>query len=261
MELAFLITNICLVILTCIYVLLTHKLSKQSAKNNIINQSFYQEQIRLSCIPLFSVNTPKQESEFDIELYVDNIGSFPAYDLDIWFLSTVNNEDFSRNKLRKFVKGEKNKKEFRKLDSNELAEGDFYALFDRGFYPTLQTSHRIKLKSTFVLYPYSLDLLIQYKDHIGNNYYQHYCLSYTDDKKHRLIVDDRRPDIIKPIEKFTLIKPVIDKVNNEITIEKGDNLPKELDYLYKLIKAGINGETLINEKISAVENRWEIERI
>ncbi len=260
MELALLITNISLVVFTGVYVFLTYRLSRESAKTNIINQSFYKEQLRLSCMPLFSVNIPRQNDEFNIELLLENVGSFPAYDVDIWLISTVHNDDFPRNKLNKYIKGAKNKKVFEKIDSSELAPGSFYALFDRGCYATLQANNRVKISSTFIFHPYSLDLLIQYRDHIGNNYFQQYCLSYVENDSKRLIIDEIRPSSIKPVERFDLIRPHFDKDFKKIRKEKDENLPEELEYLYQLVKAGHVADSFLSKDISKVESKWEIEK-
>lgn len=259
METALLITNIVLVIFTGIYVALTYKLTRESKKNNDINVNFYQEQLRLSCTPIITVLIPDQKDDRNISIIIENNGKLPAYDLDIWLISTVYDDDYPKSKLAKLSKDKTNKKYLKLIDKDYLANGEFYGLVDYGVYSVFHGDYMIKLNSAFAFDIYSLDLLLQYKDHIGNNYYQRYSLSHSENFN-RLIIDNITPSILKTHPRFDLHDIRIDE-KNKIENGKSKNIPKDVEFLYELVKAGVNARLLQNGTVERVESKWEIERI
>lgn len=260
METALLITNILLVIFTGIYVALTYKLTRESTKNNDINVTFYQEQLRLACMPLVTVLIPEQKDNRNISIIIENNGKLPAYDLDIWLISTVNNNDYPKSKLARLTKDKIRKKFLNFINNEYLANGEYYGLIDYGFYSVFHADYMIKLNSGFPFDIYSLDLLLQYRDHIGNNYYQRYSLSHSENFD-RLIIDNVTPNILKTHPRFDLHDKRIDEKANKIENGKSKNIPKEIDFLYELVKAGFSTSLLQNGSVERVESKWEIKRI
>lgn len=260
MEKALFITNIILVVFTGIYVALTYKLTRESTKNNNINVDYYREQLRLSCMPIITVFIPDQEDSRNVSINIENIGNLPAYDLDIWFVSAVHNDDHPKSKLARLSKDKEHKRYLKLINKNSLADGEFYGLIDYGAYSVLHGNYMIKLNSVFAFEPYSLYLLLQYKDHIGNNYYQLYSLSHSENFD-RLIIDNIKPSTLKTHPRFDLNDIRLDESERKIEKGKSKNIPKDVEYLYELVRAGINLGLLQNGNVERVESKWKIERL
>ncbi|MDD4994226.1 MAG: hypothetical protein PHR83_18550 [Paludibacter sp.] len=131
---------------------------------------------------------------------------------------------------------------------------------DYGVYSVFHGDYMIKLNSVFPFDIYSLDLLLQYKDHIGNNYYQRYSLSHSENFD-RLIIDNITPSILKTHPRFDLHDIRIDEKVKKIENGKSKNIPKDIEFLYELVKAGVNSRLLQNGSVERVESKWKIERI
>jgi hypothetical protein len=248
-----LISNIVLVAFTGIYVFLTYRLMKESRKNNKNNLDFYKEQLRLSTIPLISINIPKQKSVKEVNILIENIGQLPAFNIDVWIISEVHNEDFPKKKLVKLIKDKGHRDIVKYIDIKRFADDQFYSLYDRGVYAILPGSYRINLNSKFAFDPYSIDLLLQYQDHAGNNYYQRYCLSRIKEKNNQLIIDDITPNSLKTHPRFEF-----EPVESE---EIRKSIPEDIKYIYELMRSGVYLGILGEDKVTSVENKWELEKI
>lgn len=240
-------------VFTGIYVYLTHKLLKVNEANNKTNLDFYREQIRLSSIPLIAVSIPKQSNDFHVRLDIENTVNLPAYDLDIWICSMVDNSDYPKKELYQEGVGLINKEYLKRNINNLLVDGELYSLYDRGLYPVLQGNYRIKLGTTFKFLPTTILLVIQYKDHLGNNYYQEYIMEFTGSDYRKLIIAEIIPSSILPCKRFDL--------SAGPKLKKDENIPKELDNFYDLLKAGLWAPAFNSEDRVSVEHKWEFDKI
>jgi hypothetical protein len=50
----------------------------------------------LASIPLITVFIPEQKDKKNISLNIENLNNIPAFELDIWLISTVYNDDYPK---------------------------------------------------------------------------------------------------------------------------------------------------------------------
>ncbi len=232
-----LITNISLTVFTGIYVYLTFRLLK-SAKDSSKNQE------RISALPLFECRIDSKKGKKILK--ISNISNNPAFDVDIWFYTILFDETISKKELlNKYIfKDKKNK--IKKTEKVKLLEDEQYCLFERSLHANLPGKRKIEYTIEYPIECDQFEIILQYRDHIGNNYTQLYWI-FNESGRFRL--GFVYPKTIQKAERIEL---------DDAESLKLKNIPEKFHYTLKRHLFGIMANHLLENNDNSVEDRWEI---
>ena len=159
------VSTVALAILTGVYVYLTRELVKSSNEANLQAQRTLREQIRAMTAPYLWCAV--KESNGDLHFRLSNVGTGPAYDLDVLALGHYNEDDFDVG-------------QFAAQDSTgamvgcQMDDEGFFHLHDRIVYGHAFPRSEVDALFAFPERPNSLSLLLQYRNASGENHTQIY---------------------------------------------------------------------------------------
>lgn len=205
------------------------------------------EQIRINNIPFIDFDSRITPNE-GVTIKIINQSDNPAYDLDVWLLIPVDQEEVPfENYINENIN--KNNKERIKLTKEKLVDGILWSLCDKGIYNYLSKGKAISIDLTRYL-PIEakfVHLFIQYRDVLGNNYYKHASFIRTDDLNKPYFDDAINPVTPEVVERLDLSK----KLKNITDIEKH----KEV---LALFKASIHVKHAKDIGYGFLEQKWEV---
>ena len=174
-EIVGLITNITLAILTGVYVFLTWRLVSEARSASKAQSDALLSQMRLKALP--HIYPEVRRTQLDLCLSLSNTGHNPAYDVDVWVLGVLFEEDLSMQTfLNRFVKHDR-REAARAIDSSSENNPDNnYGIFDRFLYGLFPAHRSVSASLAFPIKPSSLYVLVQYRDVLGTNYLQEYFM-------------------------------------------------------------------------------------
>jgi len=159
------VSTVALAIFTGLYVYLTRKLVESSNKANLQAQHTLREQIRAMTAPYLWCAV--KESNGDLHLKLSNVGSGPAYDVDVLALGHYHEDDFD---VVQFVA----KDPTDGVVSCQIDNEGFFHVYDRIVYGHAFPRSEVDALFAFPQRPQSLSLLLQYRDLSGENHTQIY---------------------------------------------------------------------------------------
>lgn len=242
-----LLVNIILASLTFVYVTLTYFL----LRNTIHQNKVFIEQLRINTIPLFDCEVPINSKSHKPEIIIRNIGQVPAFDIDIYISGILNDDIIPRNKLieKYVIKKVKNNKIIIgriNLDEVELIGDGQYGIYERGVYPTLPPKRLIDYATDYKIAINQFEILIQFRDYLGNNYAQLYWFFQDDDKT---------------CFKFGLMEPNVPKITPRLDLNDIKNsklIPDNFKTFVDRLNISIPANYLKKMDHFLVENRWPI---
>ncbi|MFZ5978986.1 MAG: hypothetical protein EO766_09330 [Hydrotalea sp. AMD] len=236
--------NIALATLTACYVYLTYRLLRVASKTNDTNRNLLTEQFRLSNFPILNFVSYSEENLNYLK--IQNIGNTPSYDIDIWLFLTITDEEITPENYFDTYVPDKNKK-YIKFD--KIKYSDNWGISDRGCYPVLIPKASIHIPLNYPpVDDWFFDVLIQYRDVLGNNYYQRllYKSNHLDGQPY--VADEIEPPIPTLIER-------IDFTDEKLDAKK---LNEAFAWLYENYKASFYADSLITGLNVGPSLKWKI---
>jgi len=236
--------NIALAALTACYVYLTYRLLRVASNTNDTNRNLLKEQFRLSNFPVLNFTT---YADKDLNyLKIQNIGNTPSYDLDIWLFITLTDEELTPEMYYDKYVADKNKK-YIKFDN--IKDSDNWGVSDRGCYPVLTPKASIHIPLNYPpIDEWFFDVLIQYRDVLGNNYYQRllYKSNHLDGQPY--VADEIEPPIPTLIDR-------IDFTDDKLDLKK---LNEAFSWLYESHKASFYSDYLVTGTQVGPSLKWRL---
>lgn len=233
----------------------TRKELRRSADAHETSVSFLNEQLRNANIPILSFNSYRETLSNTLEIINNGVNN--AFDLDIWVFKNQLNDQVNIESFReKYIN--------QKMADNEdllgglikentfLGEDISWVLFERGCYHSLIPKSRILIPlSDYQLDTFCIEIYIQYRDSLNNNYGQY--VFFTRDRNEGKPFNDESYD------------PKVPFVKDRIGINDGNellesNIPDGLKKLYSFKDKWMYQSILTNDNLK-VYNRWPVRKI
>ena len=194
------VVTVGLVVVTAIYVVLTKRILLEYKKANEINTEAIKKQFRLQTMPHVYAEL-KYSTPDVVVFYVYNVGKMPAFDLDIYILGVYSEEDLSISSFKeKYMRGS-----YKKIHLQADDEG-LYSVSDRIVCSLLPTSKRLKAELSFPTQSVSIEVLVQYREVMGDNFSQLYWFHFSD-REGRYVIGSIEPKTIEPCNRIEMKLP------------------------------------------------------
>lgn len=225
--------------------ILTRDELKRTANAQEKSNNFQFEQLRIANIPIFQYETFKSdETKY---LMITNESGNIAFDLDIWFFTTVFDYDVSKKEfIKTFVK-----KSSLEHVKETLVDDEIWAFAERGIYTSFYNKSRIIIPLKYPIETIGVDMFIQYRDSLNNNYSLKIIFDPTKDDKIPYITAEFEPKVPEVINRVDLTDSELSK----------DEMPIYAKWIYDLHKASIFMGQVKGVQFSGVESRWKISKI
>jgi hypothetical protein len=147
--------NLVLAILTALYVILTFRILRVSTKA-----------LKTNLMPLLFPRVSFKDKK--LIFYLENLSSFPAFNIDLWIIGTFNQEEYPYEKILSDEYRKSVKINFNKTLYNY--ESEFYGILDRAIYYEFPPKSKIEFELSFGNVPTTINLIMQFQDSLGNNF-------------------------------------------------------------------------------------------
>ena len=185
-----------------------------------------QEAIRLNTFPILFAkvitNPPKTT------LVIENHSNYPAYDVEAFVLAQYFEEETPyKSLLSSKYKNEVKINFSRDLFSNEIDEGEYYSVYDCLRYYTFPPNKKVEPELNFMIPPSMVEIILQFRDSMGQNYLCQSWLYADSKKKHIFLTEGLYEFKFKPAKRIEILQSKISlKELFEITkVTKHINLP------------------------------------
>jgi len=237
METTIVISNIILALLTGVYVLLTYRIVKETKRSNDQNRKFFEKQFLLTTLPHLYITISKSPA---LAITIYNYGNIPAYDVSLWIYGLYSEDEID---IPSFIVNNV-KSEFRKTPLTVNDEG-FYSVYDVIRYAIFPHKRKITASLNFLLEPFLIMILLQFREVSGINYSQvHLFVNSTKEQTDFYNLSTIKPAIITPSPRIK-----IDFQTHQLKTENNEPVPKHISDEF---------EDLINHSIPSTytETEW-----
>ncbi len=157
------------ILLTVLNVYLLYKAVQEDKKTRKQTKILTEKQLRLSVLPYLYCRVKKTKER--LKLTIHNIGTVPAYDIDVLVLGLYHVDDMGIEKFcSEFIKSD-----YKGYNLRPDKEG-FYCVYDRLCYPVFPHSRKATSSLGFPGIPQTVYIFLQWRDVSGINYSQVYWL-------------------------------------------------------------------------------------
>jgi hypothetical protein len=166
-----------LFVITAFYAWFTHRILQEIRQENNLYKSVIEKQLRIAACPHIycDMQPDLQTGGFHLEIY--NVGNVPAYDLHISTIGTYTEETMDiPTFMRTYVQPR-----YRKYPL-QVDKVGYYGIRSSVRFAMLPYQKRLAIALTLPMRPVDIYALVQYREILGNNYYQVYCFSDLDAK-------------------------------------------------------------------------------
>jgi len=184
---------------------------KRSADAHEETNKSHINQLRLNKLPIFQYDMYSNEYGFDT-FTIDNFGDNYAFDLNVLIIF-----HFDNNILNKelFIK-ERMKTSYHNRDKDQLKENYQWVLHYNHTKPNLPKNGSLSFVMKRPEYCQGIDILVQYRDVLGNNYIQNLYYEIEDNHFHEPIIE---PNILTPLSRFIIQSNSIENIHTEFLKE------------------------------------------
>lgn len=213
---------------------------KRTADAQESSSKLLTEQIRINNIPYLQFSFG--QVDMDNILIISNNSDNPAYDIDVRLFISIDNSEYT---LENFIvdRVKSNDTPKIKFGENDLLDGMWYYISDRGIYNYFPKGKKIEIPLDYIDPILYFEVFIQFRDVLGNNYYQHIHYAINGDSETPYI-----DNIIEPI-----VPMVIDRFNFNEEIKDDDDL---FANIMKTNSVSIYANFLDYREYSFLENKW-----
>lgn len=225
--------------------ILTRDELKRTANAQENANRFQSEQLRIVNIPIFQYESIQSgEKRF---LMINNESGNIAFDLDIWFFMTVFEEDISKKEfINSYV--EDSSKENINL---KILDDEIWAIAERGVYTSFARDSRILIPLEYPIEMNGIDMFIQYRDSLNNNYSLKIIFDPNRDKRTPFITTEFEPKVLEVTNRVDLTDENLER----------DTMPDYAKWIFDLHKASIFTGQIKGIEYSGVESRWKVSKI
>jgi hypothetical protein len=177
MEPFLLAASIILLITTGFYAWSSYQLLKQLRQENNLYKSVIEKQLKIATFPHIhcDIQPDLQSNTMKLELY--NVGSVPAYDIQISVIGAFNEEGMDiPTFMRTCIQPR-----FRKYPL-QVDKVGYYGIRSSTRCSMLPSQQKTAVPLNLPIRPVDLYAMVQYREVLGSNYYQVYCFSDLDDQ-------------------------------------------------------------------------------
>lgn len=196
MEPFLLAASIILLITTGFYASSSYQLLKQLRQENNLYKSVIEKQLKIATFPHIhcDIQPDLQSNTMKLELY--NVGSVPAYDIQISVIGAFNEEGMDiPTFMRTFIQPR-----FRKYPL-QVDKVGYYGIRSSTRCAMLPSQQKTAVPLNLPIRPVDLYAMVQYREVLGSNYYQVYCFSDLDDQgNYRANILE--PSKVEPLDRF-----------------------------------------------------------
>lgn len=164
------ITSVLLAALTAVYVILTKRLLDASVEANAQSKELFRNNQRLQVYPHVSCHVARSDGEPNLVL--QNHSDNAAQDVDVLIIGQYSIDDMPAERFRElYVEETRGAKP-------EISPDDegFYGVYHHFIYCSAPPHRQVRAALEFPVQPDSLQVLLQFRDVLGNNYYRIYWL-------------------------------------------------------------------------------------
>lgn len=176
MESLLLIASIILLVITGFYAWFTYQILRETRQENNLYKTIIEKQLRLSTFPHIYCDMQALPQGNGLKLELFNVGNVPAYDIQISSIGAYTEENIDiPTFMRMFIQPR-----YRKYPL-QVDKVGYYGIRSSVRCPMLPYQQRLAVPLNLPVAPVDIYVLIQYREILGNNYYQVYCFSAIDE--------------------------------------------------------------------------------
>jgi hypothetical protein len=224
---------------------LTRNELKRTANAQEKTNKFQYEQIRIANIPIFHYETIKSEEKN--YLIISNESGNIAFDLDIWYFITVIEDDITKKDFIDSFVYDSSKEHV----NNNLIHGKFWAIAERGIYTSFARDSRILIPLEYPIEVHGIDMFIQYRDSLNNNYSLKILFDSTNDERVPYITAEFEPKVLEVTNRVDLTDQDLER----------ESMPEYAKWIFDIYKVSIFTGQIKTIQYSGVESRWSISKI
>ena len=222
---------------------------KRTADAQESSNKMMTEQLRINNIPFlqFEFETDGYFEGTKSSFVISNNSDNPSFDIDIWIFITKDN---NITPLKSFIRNEI-KEDFLSLkviDEVDLINKKWYFICDRENYRYFKKNGKIKFPIESLLGTESFQVFTQYRDVLGNNYFQIASFTSNFNTSNAPYIND----ILEPETPY-----VAKRYSLATYIENDNNLPQHIKRLIELKKSSITFNWLKLVDNFPHSKRWE----
>lgn len=177
MESLVIVSNIILVALTGFYAWFTYKTLQEVQQENTLYRNTLEKQLRLSTLPHLYCDMHCDVATNRTSLSVYNIGSVPAYDVHVSLIGAYTEEGMDiPSFMRSYVQPR-----YRKYPL-QVDKVGYYGVRSSIRFSFLPSQKKLEVNLVFPVRPVDVYAMVQYREILGENYYQVYCFSDLDEQ-------------------------------------------------------------------------------
>jgi hypothetical protein len=187
MEILLIISNLILVALTGFYGWFTYEMLRRTQRDNHLYREAIAKQLRLTTMPYLYCDLRYDFQTQQMVLGLYNIGTAPAYDLHISSIGAFNEEALDvPGFMRNYVQPR-----YRKYPL-QVDKVGYYGVRSLNRVACLSAQKQLAIALAFPIRPVDIYVLVQYRELLGDHYYQLYCFSDLNEQ------GDYKANILEP---------------------------------------------------------------
>lgn len=175
METLVLVAAVILMLVTVFYAWFTFKLLQETRHESSLYKSILEKQLKISAFPHLYCDVQPDLQQGVLKLEVYNVGNVPAYDIQVSIIGAYTEEAITiPTFLRTYVQPR-----YRKYPLQPDKVG-YYGIRSSVRCPLLPSQKKFATDPNLPVRPVDIYAMVQYREILGNNYYQVYCFSDLD---------------------------------------------------------------------------------